>query len=94
MPNLTWSDDLSPLEKELYMAQVAILKLTDHITTGAKSIYGVYADDGSWGQTEDYQQALKTFEGIPSDRHPYIALWTRIGTMHVMKQSETTPVEG
>ncbi len=88
MRELKWSDDLTPIEKELYMANLAILQLTDHITSGAESTYCVYYDEGNCESTGDYKKALKDFEGVSKYLHPRIALWCRIGTAVTVKQAD------
>lgn len=85
MRKLTWSDELTPIEKELYMAQLAILQLTDHVTSGAESTYCVYYDEGSCESTMDYQKALKDFNEVDESLNPRIALWCRIGTAVTIK---------
>lgn len=90
MTKLVWSDDLTPIEKELYMAQIAIMQLTDHITSGAESTYCVYYDEGSSESTMDYQEALKVFNEISEELNPRIALWCRISTAVTIKAKGKT----
>ncbi len=72
------------------------LQLKEHIASGAKNVWYVYAwTDSPSGQSwrfDHYQEASDKFDSLPADSHPYLALVTRIGTSvrFRYKEPETT----
>lgn len=73
-----------PQYEDIDRCNVELMKLIDHITSGADDVFAVYGPHGSVGRFADYQAALDAFNTIEEKGHSYIALWTRIGTAAVV----------
>ena len=77
---LSWSDDMSDLEKRLYMAELRVKQLAAHITSGATDVYDVLTPSHNYGPFDSYQAAMEQFVTIYTPGHISIMLRTRIGT--------------
>lgn len=59
---------------------IQVLQLKDHIASGAPDQWIVITDNGNYGPYDNYGEASAKFDELPSDRHPNLTLYTRIGT--------------
>ena len=81
IPKVDFSQ-FTPVEHE---GEYQIVALMEHVASGAKSVWNVYDDSGSFGQFDSYDAANAIFDTLPPERHPALCLYTRVGTAVVFR---------